>query len=621
MPRNLLLQSPLPNKVALDALLETFNDEDRATHQQHADPDFTTQNGKMMGKGTEVEQGALNDAIPGTLLGSKQASSILPAGYEPNPTLTDDMFKWIWSPHTGPVIFNDKTMKRPGYFNQRTTCIHADVVYLNHLKFDETPKGFIDAYPSRKTIRVWTTGGFSNGAELSNAIDAVAEEFQDMYGLSDWTIEVPSNYGYKGIYQQPKVEDEGGELGLAQFASDAEMTKKSTTKCAACESGDCLAHQATVGAMPVKVLTDQVVPGAESEPTVEDATFFKESDEFEVSRNASGDVVIAATQSYGMGTPLGGTSNVPPPPTQEVQPTPITTAPPQQVQQKQPAQPQQPPTPPAPPPPGSATQQQEATTSTQQQLLGQVLSSAKSFFSESFKTALVSIHETPTSLPPRDDMRRHIDETAQAEVMEGVHTPTAPTPTTTQQQPPVQQQRPMTNQQELQQRALASEKVAWVDDDEDDDEDNGELGTIYGKPIGNAAASPQDRLEYLRRELRAERISEGELMELQGLVEYIEPGDVELLEAAGVPEFPEHEEDKDNESLPPVKKKRFRTTDKDKKWLREMGIKASKVAIQIEEGVNQICPNCHGQEVKNVEDSPPEDGIVECVNCGCFFSL
>jgi len=45
------------------------------------------------------------------------------------------------------------------------------------------------------------------------------------------------------------------------------------------------------------------------------------------------------------------------------------------------------------------------------------------------------------------------------------------------------------------------------------------------------------RLEYLRRELRAEQISYFELYELQALAHYIEPGDVELLEAAGVPEF------------------------------------------------------------------------------------
>lgn len=44
------------------------------------------------------------------------------------------------------------------------------------------------------------------------------------------------------------------------------------------------------------------------------------------------------------------------------------------------------------------------------------------------------------------------------------------------------------------------------------------------------------RLEELRTELRAERISYGELAELQSLVPYIDPSDIELLEAAGVPE-------------------------------------------------------------------------------------
>ena len=50
----------------------------------------------------------------------------------------------------------------------------------------------------------------------------------------------------------------------------------------------------------------------------------------------------------------------------------------------------------------------------------------------------------------------------------------------------------------------------------------------------------KDRLEYLRQELRAEGISYGELFELQyygdqGLLD----GDLELMEAAGMPEFPE----------------------------------------------------------------------------------
>ena len=49
------------------------------------------------------------------------------------------------------------------------------------------------------------------------------------------------------------------------------------------------------------------------------------------------------------------------------------------------------------------------------------------------------------------------------------------------------------------------------------------------------------RLEYLRGEINAERISYGEIAELQSLAEYIEPGDAQLLEWAGVPEFQEEE--------------------------------------------------------------------------------
>lgn len=50
------------------------------------------------------------------------------------------------------------------------------------------------------------------------------------------------------------------------------------------------------------------------------------------------------------------------------------------------------------------------------------------------------------------------------------------------------------------------------------------------------AKEAKERLEYLRGELRAERISYEEIHELQCLVPHIDPGDVELLEAAGVPE-------------------------------------------------------------------------------------
>jgi len=52
----------------------------------------------------------------------------------------------------------------------------------------------------------------------------------------------------------------------------------------------------------------------------------------------------------------------------------------------------------------------------------------------------------------------------------------------------------------------------------------------------------ENLLESIRASIRAERVSYGELALLQGMVEHIDPGDVELLEWAGVPEFPDHEE-------------------------------------------------------------------------------
>lgn len=50
------------------------------------------------------------------------------------------------------------------------------------------------------------------------------------------------------------------------------------------------------------------------------------------------------------------------------------------------------------------------------------------------------------------------------------------------------------------------------------------------------AKAIKQRLEELRVEIQAERISIGELLELQSLAEHIEKGDVELLEWAGVEE-------------------------------------------------------------------------------------
>ena len=47
----------------------------------------------------------------------------------------------------------------------------------------------------------------------------------------------------------------------------------------------------------------------------------------------------------------------------------------------------------------------------------------------------------------------------------------------------------------------------------------------------------KERLEEIREEIRNERVSIGELIELRSLIEFIDKDDVELLEWAGVPEF------------------------------------------------------------------------------------
>lgn len=70
----------------------------------------------------------------------------------------------------------------------------------------------------------------------------------------------------------------------------------------------------------------------------------------------------------------------------------------------------------------------------------------------------------------------------------------------------------------------------------------GSVRLIDGEPV--FVSGTDERLEELRTELRAERMSYSELAELQGLAEHIDPDDVELREAAGLPE---HDDDDDED--------------------------------------------------------------------------
>jgi len=65
----------------------------------------------------------------------------------------------------------------------------------------------------------------------------------------------------------------------------------------------------------------------------------------------------------------------------------------------------------------------------------------------------------------------------------------------------------------------------------------GNLDTQEQDELDSLLIDIQERLQELREEIVKECISYDEIAELQSLVEYIDPSDVQLLEWAGVPEF------------------------------------------------------------------------------------
>lgn len=65
---------------------------------------------------------------------------------------------------------------------------------------------------------------------------------------------------------------------------------------------------------------------------------------------------------------------------------------------------------------------------------------------------------------------------------------------------------------------------------------------IGGEGVAMTRKHATERLEHIRQQLRAECVSYEELAELESLVPFIDPEDAELLEAAGVPEFPDEDQ-------------------------------------------------------------------------------
>jgi hypothetical protein len=87
-------------------------------------------------------------------------------------------------------------------------------------------------------------------------------------------------------------------------------------------------------------------------------------------------------------------------------------------------------------------------------------------------------------------------------------------------------------------QAFEWEKPEAVDLDAEEDNDWAQLEVagIITPCVGHDKET--ERLEEIREEINNESVSYGEIVELQELSEFIEEGDVQLLEAASVPEFP-----------------------------------------------------------------------------------
>lgn len=564
----------LKNKVALDALLEMYTDEDYATHQHHSDPGFTTQNGKDYAGSwsTEIEEGSLNDSIPGNFLIASEQENIIqsdqkmasktkkiatnyPNGYRIDKNNPEKGFKWIWSKPTGSVLFNFYSSDHVG------VCDHADMCAVNYLDYDETEKGFIILDNDVLHVRCIGSASELRDEAVDDVIDDFLYQFPSVKNrIKRIDIEARS---YNGIYKDRE------DTSLNPLVA--------SKKCASCECGDCLTHSSE----SINDLTNSVVtPPTPVEEEINDATFFKESedeDEFEVSRTASGKLIIttplktandspqgdigqqeaeeeeqeqltqeeiarfkqADTKSYGVGTPNGVTpsapnkSNKPNPPDPEPNPVP-----PVYSQNKTPEQLSQ-----------EAQNSSNSSNSTNDggkftpQQVQQVLQALKTSgeleefpvekFAEQIRLAAIPIKETPSSLPPRDDIRRHIDETAQDEVMDGVEN----TPDTSSTMKPQPQPQP----------ALPQE------------------------PVNQTAQQ-----ELLKQTLSSDQTKS---------------------------------------------KKRFRTTDSDKWFVRTLKTKNRKLAVQTEEGVNLVCPACHSTESRKLETNAEDGSLVECLACGCFFAV
>jgi len=389
--------NPLFEKKALDAWFEQINEPDYAEHQHHSDPGYTTQNGKdYAGRGTtENEEGALQDGIPAGLLSvelGKHADAdnphvttmpSAPAPVDPgnakffkesepsspftnseekiNAIAGSEGFRYAARVTDGTTLWVRGEEERLS-FNPET----GNVSYMRYGKvITECPiqqlKQQLRTMLKSAAIRPSPHTVFENKVDNATGKQPVAptEPSDDEVMKAQKTLENAGVGDQIGVNASETVQV--AELGTKMSG----FTGGGPFSCMDCvhrtphsknAKGEEVDSCKHPDVMADPELADRKLPDGTIEVDADDCCRFVRPTKKESEKEA------AVTKTYGTGTPPGGTPNDPSIDEEDAD---------------------------------------EGKTSSQ-------------------KRADIGIKETPKFLPPRDDIRRHLDEQVQDEVMEGV---------------------------------------------------------------------------------------------------------------------------------------------------------------------------------------------------------
>jgi hypothetical protein len=433
--------NPLLQKQALDETMVMWNDPDYAEHQHHSDPGYTTQNGKdYAGRGTtEVEEGALQDGIPANLLSVELGKTGKTADND------DDFYRELEQEGQQDRELHEEA--QPAEYDEALNRALTALDVLARIPSSQDIQGcaqmtaadlrqFAEEYKTGKARRFSSDDNphvttmpsapapvdpsdatfFKESDPMPNQFSPAEEKINAAAAGSGFHYGARVTDGttlwFKGKDERLSYDPKTGNvthLKNGKVVSECPLDQLSKIKSSAEEFHTTLKKQlgqdkeAAIRPSPHAVFENKVddatgkQPVAPDEPsddevmkakmTLENAgvgdqigvNAAEESSEtlpddwpegWHMYDSKTGDEIkkksapkeAATTKTYGTGTPPGGTPNDPSIDIED--------------------------------------EEDDKTATT--------------------KTALVGIHETPKFLPPRDDVRRHLDEQVQDEVMEGV---------------------------------------------------------------------------------------------------------------------------------------------------------------------------------------------------------